>query len=182
MIASFRIPPGGRLLSLTWARVLVLGAALIGAPALADEIQTAEEAAVPEQKVKFYGQLGGYFHWNDDPDFEGPPVGGGVEAHVPSNWFGGIFLFNNSFGEFSQYYYVGKKWNPFEKHPHWNVKLSGGLIYGYSKENIDEFPVHFAGFGPVLVPSIGYKKGRVGWDVGLMGQAGLMFTVGVDLN
>ena len=42
--------------------------------------------------------------------------------------------FTNSFGQFSQYLYGGLKWRPIAEHQPFYVKLSAGVLHGYSGE------------------------------------------------
>lgn len=59
----------------------------------------------------------------------------GIEHHRTDNWFGGLSLFNNSYGQFAQYLYLGKKFHPWESHPEVRIKLSAGVVHGYRGEH-----------------------------------------------
>ena len=128
-----------------------------------------------------YLQAGYGIHWTDSDDRAGLPLLGGFEASHDNRHHVGIILFNNSFGQFSQYYYYGYKWRlPFISESA-HVKLTGGLIYGYVDEFEDKLAFISDGWAPVIIPSIGWKHGRFGVDVGILGDAGLMVVIGYDV-
>jgi hypothetical protein len=52
-------------------------------------------------------------------------------------------LFSNSFGQFSQYMYGGLKWRPIPDHQPFYVKVSAGVLHGYSGEYQDKIPFQF---------------------------------------
>ena len=147
-----------------------------GSGALAEQFDNADDI-----ESHWYVQAGAYVHWTDSDDHEGPPLFGGIEYHRTDNWFGGFSLFNNSFGQFSQYLYLGKKFHPWDVHPEVRIKLSAGVVHGYKDEHYDTLPIRWGGsWGLGFVPAIGYQKGRVGYDVALLGNAGLLFTIGYE--
>ena len=93
----------------------------------------------------------------------------------------GISLFNNSFGQFSQYYYYGYKWQlPFISESVY-FRLTGGLIYGYVGQYKDKLALNYGGWAPVIIPSVGWKRERLGFDVVVLGDAGLMFLMNYDV-
>ena len=107
---------------------------------------------------------------------------GGIEYHRPDNWLGGLSLFNNSFGQFTQYLYLGKQFHPWDSQPKVRIKLSAGVAHGYRDEHYDTLPIRWGGsWGLGFVPAIGYQKERVGYDVAILGVAGLLFLVGYEL-
>jgi hypothetical protein len=127
----------------------------------------------------WYAQAGAYVHWSDRDDFEGPPLFGGIEYNSKNDWLGGFSLFNNSFGQFSQYLYLGKKFRPWKTHPEIRIKLTAGVVQGYKDEHYDTLPVRWGGsWGLGFVPAIGYQKNRIGYDVAVLGVGGLLFLVG----
>ncbi len=129
----------------------------------------------------WYIQGGAYIHPQDRDDYEGPPILGSIEYHKKNNWFGGLALFNNSFGQFSQYLYLGKQFYPWKSLPHTRIKLTAGVVQGYKDEHYDTLPIRWGdSWGLGFVPSIGYQKGRVGYDVAILGVAGLLFAVGYE--
>lgn len=149
---------------------------LCGSGALAEEGGEARDG-----KYRWYAQAGAYVHWNDSDEFRGLPWFGGIEYHRRDDWFAGLSLFNNSFGQFSQYLYLGKTFHPSDSRPEFRVKLSAGIVHGYRGEHYDTLPIRWGGsWGLGFVPAIGYQKGRVGYDVATLGIGGLLFLVGFD--
>jgi hypothetical protein len=138
-----------------------------------------------EQRNKgshWYLHGGAYVHLDNRDDYKGPPVFGGIEYHRPDNWLGGLSLFNNSFGQFTQYLYLGKKFHPWDSNRAVRIKLSAGVAHGYRDEHYDTLPIRWGGsWGLGFVPGIGYQKDRVGYDVAVLGVAGLLFLVGYEL-
>ncbi len=128
-----------------------------------------------------YIQGGTYTHYSSSPEHDGPNILASVEAVKESNWLAGLALFDNSFGQFSQYLYLGKQWDYQGSLDGFHTKLTAGLIHGYRGEYKDKIAFNSRGVAPAIIPSIGYKKGRYGADVILLGFAGILFTVGTDL-
>ena len=135
-----------------------------------------------EKGSKLHLQFGAYAHYGSSDDHEGPPIVGNLEFNSTANWLLGLSLFNNSFGQFSQYAYFGKKWELPTISEHMHVKLTGGLLQGYTGEFEDKIPFNNNGFAPAIVPSIGFKKGRVALDLIPLGTAGLMLAIGYDIH
>ncbi len=129
-----------------------------------------------------YLQAGFGTHWSDSDDHEGTPWLVGLELSPDNRRIAGISLFNNSFGQFSQYYYYGYKWRLNRIHEALEVKLSGGLIYGYVDEFEDRLDPNWNGWSPAIIPSVGWRQRGWGFDVAVLGTAGLMFLVGTDLG
>ena len=135
----------------------------------------AEDAAAE----RWYAQVGAYGHFSDDDDYEGPPLFAGIEYHRPDRWLAGLSIFNNSYGQLSQYAYVGKTWHPWRARPGFRVKLSGGIVQGYRGEHYDVLPIRWGGrWGLGVVPAVGYQHGDLGFDVALLSSSGLLFIVG----
>ena len=128
-----------------------------------------------------YLQGGTYIHYDPDDDHAGPRLFLGLEAVRSDNWLYGLALFSNSFNQFSQYLYAGKSWNFPGRAENFHVKVTAGLIHGYKDEFKDKIPNNGLGIAPAIIPGIGYKKGRFGVDVVLLGKSGLLFTAGMDL-
>jgi len=129
-----------------------------------------------------YFQGGTYFHFggDNDEDYDGPNILVSLEAIKENDWLYGLSLFDNSFGQFSQYIYGGKTWNYHGKLEGFHTKLTAGLIHGYKDEFKDKIPFNNLGIAPAIVPSVGYKKGRYGADMILLGFSAMLFTVGMD--
>ncbi|WP_456415425.1 hypothetical protein [Thiolapillus sp.] len=128
-----------------------------------------------------YIQAGTYIHFSSSEDHEGSNLLIGLEAVKRNNWLYGLALFDNSFGQFSQYAYLGKNWNFSGKLENFHAKLTAGVIHGYKKPWDDKIPFNSKnGWAPGLIPSIGYKKGRFGVEIMLLGNSGLLFAMGTD--
>jgi hypothetical protein len=125
---------------------------------------------------------GGYgMHWKDSDDYQGDPWLGGLELAQDEGHRVGISLFNNSFGQFCQYFYYGYQWRlPFISSSA-HLKLTGGVIHGYVDEFEDKLDVNFNGWAPAIVPSVGWKNDRWGFDAALLGNSGVMFLIGYDI-
>ena len=128
-----------------------------------------------------YLQGGTYIHYDPDDDHAGSRLFLSLEAVRSDNWLYGLALFSNSFNQFSQYLYGGKSWNFPGRAENFHVKITAGLIHGYKGEFKDKIPNNNNGIAPAIIPGIGYKKGRFGGDIVVLGIAGLLFTVGMDL-
>lgn len=128
-----------------------------------------------------YIQGGTYTHYSSSPDHDGPNLLASLEFVKANNWLTGLALFDNSFGQFSQYLYIGKQWDYEGRFAGFHTKLTGGFIHGYRGEYQDKIAFNSTGIAPAIIPSIGYKKGSYGADVILLGVAGIVFTVGSDL-
>ncbi|MCX4188530.1 hypothetical protein OMP95_11805 [Methylophaga sp. OBS4] len=129
----------------------------------------------------FYLQAGTYKHYQSNDDYAGPDIFIALEAIKPDCRLYGLALFDNSFGQFSQYLYTGKVWNYHGGLEGFHTKLTVGLLHGYKGEFQDKIPFNHYGIAPAIVPGAGYKNGRFGADVFMLGLSGLLFTVGMDL-
>lgn len=128
-----------------------------------------------------YLQGGSYAHFTSSDDYKGTNVLVSLEAIKKNDWSYGLALFNNSFDQFSQYLYLGKTWNYSGSFDGFHSKLTAGFIHGYRGEYQDKIPFNNVGIAPAIIPSVGYKVGRYGTDISLLGVAGLLMTVGLDL-
>lgn len=128
-----------------------------------------------------YLQAGASTHWRESEDHKGTPRLIGIEAEKQARHSFGVSLFNNSFDQFCQYYYYGYKWQlpSISKSSHF--KLTAGLIHGYKDKYEDKIPFNNNGWAPAIIPSIGWKHDRLGFDVFILGDTGLMFTLGYDI-
>lgn len=127
-----------------------------------------------------YVQVGYGVHWSDDDGYKGAPILGGVEADHDDRHLIGVSLFNNSFDQFSQYFYYGYKWRLPAISESVHFKLTGGLIHGYRGEYEDKIDFNSYGWAPVIIPSLGWKRDRLGFDVALLGNNGVMLLVGYE--
>ena len=90
----------------------------------------------------------------------------------------GLALFDNSFGQFSQYLYWGQIYNLTRLGPGTLYgKITGGLLFGYREPYEDKIPFNHNGVAPVLIPTLGYRIDRFAGEVALLGSAGLLIAV-----
>ncbi|HMN80610.1 MAG TPA: hypothetical protein PKA20_11835 [Burkholderiaceae bacterium] len=120
-------------------------------------------------------------HFHPDPQHVNHQRMVNLEYQRDDDWLGGVAFFRNSFGQPSQYLYLGKLWRPFSEQAV-HVKLTGGLLHGYKDEFRDKIPFNKSGVAPALLPSIGYSTRRFTSELILFGTNGMMFTLGVYLN
>ncbi len=133
--------------------------------------------------ASWYVQAGGYRHYTDNDEYEGPPWFAGVEYLKSGNPILGLSVFNNSFGDFSQYAYVGKSFHPSTKYPDFRIKVTAGIAHGYSEEHHKILPIRWGdSWGIGIVPAIGYQWDAVGVDVGLLSASGVLFLVGYEFD
>jgi len=137
---------------------------------------------VPDQDtITWYVQVGAYTHFSDDEKYEEAPLFAGVERQNEKRTIIGFSVFNNSFGDMTQFLYWGKQWNPWENHRALRIKLTIGVFHGYEGENQDVTPIYWGdAWGIGAVPTFGYQKNRLGFDLGLLGNSGVVFLVGYE--
>ena len=142
-------------------------------------------ASIAEEKWYQYDHLyvhfGTYVHYSSSKDHAGNNLFGALEAQKSNDWFYGLALFDNSFGQFSQYLYGGKSWYFPDDWRNFHFKLSAGVIHGYKEPWDNKIPVNTpSGWGLGVIPSLGYKKNGFGGDLIFLGNSALLFTVGMD--
>jgi hypothetical protein len=127
-------------------------------------------------------QLGPYVHhWDSDPEHDNTPDLVGLEYMAPTQWLGGASFLRNSFGQPTEYYYVGKRWDLDALNPNLYIKVTAGALLGYTGRYEDKIPFNHNGVAFAVVPAVGYQIDRFNAQVALLGTAGVMFTIGVDL-
>lgn len=154
----------------------------IGAALLVGFLVSSAGLAEEKDGRWLYAQIGAYEHYSDDEDFRGTPVMLSFEVHNTSNRFYGLSLFDNSFGQFSQFVYYGWEFPLPRLHQYARAKLALGIVHGYRDEFEDELALSFGRFAPGLVPAIGFKKNGLGVDLLVLSNAALMISVGKDFD
>ena len=130
---------------------------------------------------RWYIQGGGYLHYTDDEDYAGPPWLAGVEYFKSEKLLFGFSLFNNSFGDTSQYAYVGRNFHPWDAYERFRIKLTAGVVHGYYDDHQKIIPINWGdGWGFGVVPSVGYQIGSFGFDVAVLSASGMLFLVGYN--
>ena len=84
---------------------------------------------------------GPYLHYSDNEEYEGPPLFLGIEYYRSARWLAGASMFQNSYGQFSQYAYMGRVFRPLPEHPELHIKITAGIIHGYRGKHHDTLPV-----------------------------------------
>ncbi len=116
-------------------------------------------------------------HYDPDPDHADHRNMLGFEGETGNQRVMGLALFDNSFGQESQYLYLGRKWRAFSS-DRWSYKLTGGLLNGYDEPYEDKIPLNGLGVAPILVPTLGYKRKSFAVEFSQLGLAAGMFTAG----
>ncbi|MCU1749735.1 sn-glycerol-3-phosphate transporter [Pseudomonas sp. 6D_7.1_Bac1] len=116
-------------------------------------------------------------HYSPDPDHNNNQDLIGLERDEASGWLFGAATFRNSFSQRSYYAYAGKRYES-ANYPVY-IKLTGGLLQGYSGEYKDKIPLNHFGVAPVIIPSLGAHYGPVAAELVLLGFNAAMITTGV---
>ena len=103
------------------------------------------------------------------------------EWNITEQWLVGASVFDNSFGQPSQYVYGGWRTRPFEQAQPFYVKVSAGLTHGYKDQYRDKIPFNHSGIAPVVIPSVGFCISRICSELVLFGGAGVLLTLGVTI-
>lgn len=122
------------------------------------------------------------YHYDPDPEHNNDTWLTGLELESAERWLAGAVSFRNSFHQRSSYIYFGKRWFPDVLPEDVYVKLTGGLLLGYKEPYENKIPLnHRDGIGFGVLPAVGYQFERANVQLVLLGTAGLMVTLGVDL-
>lgn len=139
----------------------------------------AGNAAQPQRHDTLFVQTSVYtVHFNPDPDHVNRQNLLGIEYDHAGGWLLGGAFFENSFGQPTQYLYVGKKFVLSKLTRHLYGKLTGGLVHGYEGEHQHAIPFNGYGVAPVILPSLGLQFGGFATELVVFGAAGVMLNVG----
>ena len=116
-------------------------------------------------------------HYDPDPDHVNDQNMLGFENGLGGSRLWGLAIFDNSFGQDSQYLYLGQKWRAFES-DQWYYKLTGGLLHGYKEPYDDKIPLNDLGVAPAIVPTLGYRNKSFFAEFSQLGLAAGLITVG----
>jgi hypothetical protein len=150
------------------------------------ELPSAWDAPEPWRTDRFYFQFAYYtLHFHYDPAHRQSYLVDG-EYHFKETWLGGqwiagLCLFQNSFGQFSEYAFGGLQWRPIEEHQPFYIKLTAGALHGYSGQYQGKIPLNGSGVAPAIIPSVGYCVGRVCGEFALLGLNASLFTIGMTI-
>lgn len=140
---------------------------------------TATTPTPAPEKARWFVQTSvGTVHFNPDPAHNNHQRLLNFERHAPDNKLIGFAVFDNSFGQPSQMFYVGKRWMPLDKLPGFYLKLIGGVLHGYKGEYRDKIPFNGSGVAPVIIPAVGWQTHRFAGEMILFGNSGAMWTLG----
>ncbi len=152
------------------------------APSSQASARSAWDAPEPWRTDRFYLETSVYTrHFNYDPahdDHQRLILG---EWNITEQWLVGASLFANSFGQPTQYVYGGYRFRPFDGVQPFYIKVSAGLVHGYTGEYRDKIPFNSAGIAPAVIPSVGYCWNRFCSEVVVFGTAGALLTFGVTV-
>jgi hypothetical protein len=148
---------------------------------------TGWDAPEPWRTDRFYFQFAYYtWHFHYDPDHEQSYLFDS-EYHFKETWLGGqwiagLALFQNSFGQFSQYIFGGLVWRPLEDNQPFYVKLTAGPLHGYTGQYRNKVPFNSAsGWAPAIIPGVGYCVQRYCGEFVLLGANAALFTIGMTV-
>lgn len=87
----------------------------------------------------------------------------------------GFAVFDNSFGQFSQYLSFGQEWDVWKL---WGgqvyANVSAGLIHGYKDPYANKIPFNQLGVAPGILPTLGWRRGHFSVSATLLGFNGLL--------
>jgi hypothetical protein len=143
---------------------------------------SAWDAPEPWRTDRFYAATSVYtkhFHYNAAHDNHQNLIQG--EWNITEKWLAGVSLFDNSFGQDTQYVYGGYRFRPLETLQPLFIKVTAGLVHGYNGQYQSKIPFNNSGTAPVIIPSVGYCLSRFCSEVVFFGAAGAMVTFGVTI-
>ena len=141
----------------------------------------AQESENDDWSVKSWSIMTSLYtkHFDPEPDHVNNQKLIGVEANFNNGWLAGASVFDNSFGQSSQFVYMGKTW-AIRESDEWFFRLRGGLLHGYKEPYEDKIPLNGLGVAPAIIPSIGYKYRSFVGELNIAGVAAAMITVGFE--
>ena len=118
-------------------------------------------------------------HYDPDPDHVDDRNMLGFEFQMRNSNLWGLAMFDNSFGQESQYLYVGRTYRAFQS-DNWYYKLTGGLLHGYREPHDDKIPMNDLGVAPAIIPAIGFRHKSYFAEFSQLGLAAGMITAGIS--
>lgn len=103
----------------------------------------------------------------------------GVEARYDRDWVIGAAFFDNSFGQSSEFVYIGRSWW-LGRSNHWYGKLMAGLLHGYEEPYEDKIPLNGLGIAPAVIPALGFRYRSFVIEANLGGVSTLTVTAGLS--
>ena len=143
---------------------------------------SAWDAPEPWRTDPFYLQTSVYTHHFDyNPEHDNHQYLIAAEWNITEQWLAGASAFENSFDQPTQYVYGGYRFRPFESVQPLYLKLTAGLVHGYTGQHQNSIPLNGLGTAPAIVPTMGYCLNRFCSELVLFGLAGVLVTVGVTV-
>lgn len=144
--------------------------------------RSAWDAPEPWRTDRFYLETSLYTqHFSSDPNHDNTQELILLEYNITESWLVGAAVFDNSFGQNSQFVYGGYRFRPFENLQQLYFKVAAGVLHGYSGEYQNKIPMNSSGYAPAIVPSVGYCINRFCSEFVLFGTAGFIITAGITL-
>ena len=103
------------------------------------------------------------------------------EWNITEQWLVGASAFDNSWDQPTQYVYGGYRFRPFASLQPLYLKLSAGLVHGYTGKYQNNIPFNSSGIAPAILPSLGYCLNRFCSELVIFGVAGALVTFGVTV-
>lgn len=116
-------------------------------------------------------------HYSPDPAHNNDQNMLGLEFELPGSRLWGLAIFDNSFGQSSQYVYYGRKWDAFDS-GRWYVKVTGGLLHGYKEPYENKIPLNGLGIAPAAIPAFGYSRNQFFVEFVQLGFSAGMINIG----
>lgn len=120
-------------------------------------------------------------HYDPDPNHNDYPWLVGLQYESATHWSAGAASFRNSFGQPSSYWYAGKRWFLGPGAENFYFKATGGLLLGYDAPYEDKIPLNRDGVAFAVIPAVGYQFQAFNLQLVMLGGAGFMFSLGIDL-
>jgi hypothetical protein len=117
-------------------------------------------------------------HWSENPDHNNKQKLIGPELVFANDFLVGFAYFKNSFGQPSEYLYIGKTWPLFHSN-YFYFKLTGGLLHGYKEPYEDKIPLNGLGVAPAILPSFGVRYKKVMMELQIAGTSAITVTAGL---
>jgi len=151
-------------------------------PAPQPTAASAWEAPEPWRTDRFFVETSVYtrhFHSDSSHDNDQRLILG--EWNIDEKWLVGATEFDNSFDQPCQYVYGGYRFRPFESVQPLYLKLTAGLLHGYTGRYQNKIPFNSSGVAPAILPALGYCLNRFCSELVVFGLYGTLVTAGLTI-
>lgn len=123
-------------------------------------------------------------HYSPKPDHNNHQKLINAEYIRDDQWLVGFAFFHNSFGQPSQYVYLGRDWTLVQFSDDFRLRgtLTAGLLHGYKDEYKHKIPFNQLGVAPAILPLLGLEYKSVFVEAQFFALAGVMATVGFSYH